>query len=103
MFEAAGIGAAVHREIQTAYPSEMLEEAGRLATWLQELAARYEEQVHIRIVAPQSLEGFFKSLRYRVHRYPAFIINRRKKYVGWEPATLECLLADMLPSGEEKV
>ena len=58
MFKAAGIDAAVHREIQTAYPSEMLEEAGRL-------------------------------------------INRRKKYVGWEPATLECLLADMLPSGEE--
>jgi hypothetical protein len=60
MFKAAGIGAAVHREIQTAYPPEMLQEAGRL-------------------------------------------INHRKKYIGWEPAALGWLLADMLPSGEEKV
>ena len=60
MFRAAGIGAAVHREIQIAYPPETLKEAGRL-------------------------------------------INRRKKYIGWEPATLEYLLADVLPSGEEKV
>ena len=102
MFEAAGIGRAVHREIQTAYPPEMLQEAGRLATWLQELSARYGEQVHIRVVAPQSLEGFFKSLRYRVRRYPAFIINRRKTYIGWEPAVMACLLADMLPSGKEQ-
>lgn len=60
MFKAAGIGAAIHRENQNAYPPEMLEEAGHL-------------------------------------------INRRKKYIGWEPAAPEWLLADMLSSGEEKV
>jgi hypothetical protein len=92
LFEAAGIGTAVHREMQAAYPPEILEEAERLATWLRDLSARYGEQLQIRIVDPQSVEGFFKSLCYQVRRYPTFIINRRAKYTGWEPAALERLL-----------
>jgi len=42
----------------------------------------------------QSMEGFFKSLRHWVRRYPTFIIDRRIKYTGWEPNVLERLLAD---------
>jgi hypothetical protein len=92
IFDVAGIGAAVHREILAAYPPKVLEEAQRLATWLQDVSAQYGEQLHIRIVDPQSVEGFFKSLRHRVRRYPTFIINGRTKYTGWEPAALERLL-----------
>lgn len=98
LFDTAGIGAAVHREIRTTYPPEMLKDVERLATWLGNLSARYGEQLHIRVVDPQSPEGFFKSLRYWVRRYPAFIINRRTKYTGWEPDALERLLADVVPS-----
>ena len=91
-FDAAGLGTPVHREIQAAYPPEVLEEAGRLATWLQDLSARHGEQLRIHIIDPQSLEGFFKSLRHWVRRYPTFIIDRRTKYTGWDRAALERLL-----------
>jgi hypothetical protein len=74
----------------------MLEEADRLATWLQELSAKYGERLHIQVVDPQSLEGFIKSLRYWVRRYPTFIINRRTKYTGWEPAALDRLLGQRM-------
>lgn len=96
IFGVAGIGASVHREIQAAYPPEMLEEAGRLATWLQSLSARYGDQLHIRVVDPQSMEGLFKSLRYWVRQYPTFIIDRRTKHTGWESDALERLLADAI-------
>ena len=96
LFDVAGIGVPIHREIQTSYPPEMLEEAERLATWLQDLSVRYRGRLHIRVVDPQSLEGFVKSLRYWVRRYPAFIINRRTKYTGWEPAALERLLEERI-------
>lgn len=92
LFDTAGIGASVHREIQAEYPPEMLEEARRLAAWLQDLAARYGEQLHIRVVDPQSPEGFSKSLRHQVRRYPTFLINHRTKYTGWEPAALDRML-----------
>ena len=94
LFDAAGLGASVHQEIQAAYPPEMLEETERLAAWLQDLSARYGEQIHIRVVDPQSPEGFIKSLRYRAGRYPTFVINRRTRYTGWEPAALDRLLKE---------
>ena len=99
MFDAAGVGASVRREIRAAYPPEMLEEAERLAVWLQDLSARWGERLHIRIVDPQSLEGLFTSLRYWVRRYPTFVVDRRTKYTGWEPAALERLLADRVSGG----
>jgi hypothetical protein len=82
----------VHREIQADYPPEVLDEAGRLAMWLQDLSARYGEQLCIHFIDPQSPEGLFKSLRYWVRRYPTFIIDRRAKYTGWDQAALERLL-----------
>jgi hypothetical protein len=97
LFAAADIGAPVRREIRSSYPPDMLEEAERLTAWLLELSARYGEQLHIRVVDPQSAEGLFKSLRYWVRRYPAFIIDRRTKYTGWEPITIEHVLADRIP------
>lgn len=101
LFDAAGIGAPVHQEIQTAYPPEILEEAEHLATWLQELTTRYGEQLHVRIVDPQSAEGFFKSLRYWIRRYPTFVVNRRKRVTGWDLANVEQLLADEISSHGE--
>ena len=99
IFGAAELGATVRREIRITYPPEMLKDAERLATWLADLSARYGERLHIRIIDPQSMEGFFKSLRYWVRRYPTFIINRRTKYTGWELAALERLLADRVING----
>jgi len=105
LFDVAGIGAPIHREIQTSYPPEMLEGAERLATWLQDLSARYRGRLHIRVVDPQSLEGFLKSLRYWVRCYPTFVINHRTKYTGWEPDALARLLAQQMaqdaPPGQE--
>lgn len=92
-----GVGAAVRRETRAAYPLEVLEEGGRLAAWLQDLSARYGGRLHVRVVDPQSPEGFFKSLRYRVRRYPTFVVNRRTRFVGWEPAAVERLLEDSIP------
>jgi hypothetical protein len=101
-FGAADIGAAVHREIRSAYPPRVLEEASRLAAWLLELSSEYGERLHIRTVDPQSLEGFVKSLRYWVRQYPTFIIDRKTKYTGWEPAGLARLLATVISKDERK-
>ena len=96
LFDAAGMGASVHREIQADYPPEILQDAERLGIWLQDLSARYSERLHIRVVDPQSPEGFFKSVRYWVRRYPAFVINRQIKHTGWETAALDRLLEEQM-------
>jgi hypothetical protein len=95
LFGTTGIGAEVRREVRSDYPTQMLEDGRRISDWLQGAAVRYGEQLRIRVIDPQSPEGFYKSLRYWVRRYPTFIINRRTKYTGWDPEALERLLADL--------
>jgi hypothetical protein len=95
LFQATGIGDQVRREMQAGYPPEILEQAARLATWLHELSTLYGERLRIRVVGPQSLEGFALSLRFWVRRYPAFILNGLT-VVGWDRAALDCLLADQM-------
>jgi hypothetical protein len=95
LFEAVDIGQPVRREMRAGYPSGIVEQAGRLATWLNELSARHGERLQIRVVDPQSLEGFALSLRYWVRRYPAFVLNGRV-VTGWDHAALELLLADQV-------
>ncbi|MBN1814803.1 MAG: hypothetical protein JXA14_23390 [Anaerolineae bacterium] len=99
LFDAAEVGAPVHREMQAAYPPEIVEQAQRLTDWLQGLSAQYGKLLHIHIIDPQSVEGFFKSLRYWIHRYPAFVVNQQKRVIDWNPAAVEKLLADEMAGG----
>jgi hypothetical protein len=99
LFDVAGIGAEVHRVLQANYPPKILEDAGRLAVLLQEPSARNANQ-NIQLIDPQSLEGFLKSIRYWIRRYPSFIINHRVKYIGWDAGELACLIADGVSSTE---
>lgn len=69
-----------------------MEESHRLAAWLEDLGARYGSRLSIRVIDPQSLLGFFKSLRHWVRRYPTFIVNGRQKHTGWERDALETIL-----------
>ncbi len=92
IFNHVGIGQQVHTEELDQYPQEIRQEATRLANWLSELAHRYGDQIHIRVIDTQSLEGLLKSLRYWVRRYPTFILDGREKIVGWDQAALDAAL-----------
>lgn len=49
--------------------------------------------------------GLFKSLRYRVRRYPTFVINGQEKYTGWDRETPGVLLQKQqkdIPTYREK-
>lgn len=78
------------------YPEEVREDYLFLSGWIKELSQKYRERILIRITDAQSLQGFYKSLRFRAFRYPAFIINGRKKYSGRDKLQLESLLQEEL-------
>ncbi len=76
------------------YPEEVKEEYLYLSEWIRELSRKYREKILIRITDAQSLQGFCKSIRYRAFRYPAFIINKRRKYTGKDKLRLESMLQE---------
>ena len=76
------------------YPPDLLQDHVRLSDWVMELSQRYGSGIQIRMIDPQSGLGLFKSLRHRVRKYPAFIVNGKTKYTGWDRAALEDLLQE---------
>jgi len=91
-FDQAGVGRQVHQEELEQYPEDFKEEAVRLGNWLLDLAQRYGDQVHIRVIDPQSPQGLLTSLRYWVRTYPTFIVDGRDRVSGWDAAALDAIL-----------
>jgi len=80
------------------YPEDVREDYLFLSGWIRELSQKYREKILIRITDAQSLQGFYKSIRYWAFRYPAFIINKRMKYTGKDKVRLDSLLQEELGS-----
>lgn len=74
------------------YPEDWQEDVRRLANWVYELADRYGNRILIKVIDPQSPEGLLKGLRHRVRRYPTWIVNGKKRLVGWDRQALEAAL-----------
>jgi len=91
-FEQSGIGQQVHNQILGEYPQGLLDEQQNLTTLVIELTNRFGDGISIHVIDPQSLPGIFKSIRHRVRKYPAFIIDGKELVVGWNRAALDYAL-----------
>lgn len=74
------------------YPQEWQDDYRRLTDWVYDLAERYGDGILIKVIDPQSPEGLLKSLRYRVRRYPTWIVAGQVQVVGWDRPALEAAL-----------
>jgi len=88
----AGIDQKVQREELNSYPEEMWRDYTRLSQMVRDLSARYGDGLRIVLIDPHTPVGLWKSLRHWVRGYPAFIVNGREKYVGWNPEAVDRLL-----------
>jgi len=79
---------APHERDLDEYPPEWQADYQRFSDVILDLSLRYGDSVMIRIWDPRSLQGLFKAIRYGVHRYPTFIVNRHKKVVGLDTSKL---------------
>jgi len=78
------------------YPAEWQADYQRLLEWVTALSTRYGDRLTIKVIDPHSTAGLVKSLRYRVRRYPTFIVGGRVRIVGWQRESLEAALDAVL-------
>lgn len=91
VWKEVGMGDPVHREqVRSALPEDLQDDYQALSAWAQQLADRACGRVAVKVVDAASVEGFIKSLRYRVRRYPTVIVHGASPYV-----TTDFALADM--------
>lgn len=74
------------------YPEDWKQATSYLAEWIREIASLYKHRIKIRVIDAQSPVGFWKQIRHRVFRFPAFIVDKQSTYVGWDPQELEVLI-----------
>jgi hypothetical protein len=80
------------------YPEDLKQDYLYLSDWIRELSRKYREKILIRVIDAQSLQGVYESIRHRVFRYPAFVINQKRKYTGRDKLQLEALLQEHMAS-----
>ncbi len=91
-FDQAGFDKKFHQKEVNEYPSDLKEEYAKLCEWMKELTRLYKHRLFIKLIDVQSFVGIYKSLRYRIRRYPTFIIEGKEVYTGWDKNQLESLL-----------
>lgn len=92
LFDKASLGQKFHQKEMDEYPSDIKEEFIQLSAWIRELSRLYKHRLTIKLIDAQSLLGIYKSLRHRIRTYPAFIVERKEIYFGWDKNQLEDLL-----------
>jgi len=83
VWQQTGTGRALREEqLQASLPADLMQEYQELSDWVVRMAETYGSRLRVKVIDAASLEGWFKSLRYRVRRYPAVIVDGRTKFLG---------------------
>jgi len=96
MFDSLGLRQNYHSSAIKEYPEEWKQAVDFLAAWIQELSKLYRHRIKIRVIDAQSPVGLWKQIRYRLFRFPAFIVDRKHTYIGWNAQELEALIDDRI-------
>ena len=96
IFSALGVKGDYRRDTTDEYPEDWKQIASQLSVWIKDISNLYRHRIHIRVIDAQSPLGFWKQLRYRLFRFPAFIVDENQTYIGWNPQELEALIDDRI-------
>lgn len=78
-----GMDNQIHEEqTQSSLPSDLAQDYQRISDWVREIFRVHCDQVVVKVIDVASVEGFFKTLRYGLHRYPAVIIDGKSRFGG---------------------
>ncbi len=89
-WRAAGVTNHLHREqVASSLPADLAQEYAAVSDWVRELFRKHCDRLSVKVVDAASLEGFFKTLRYGVRRYPAVIVGKQARFSGHVQETLK--------------
>lgn len=78
----------IHEEqVESSLPDDLMHEYQLVSDWVKELFRVHCDAVLLKVIDAASLEGVYKSLRYKARRYPAVIINGQSRFLGTQMLT----------------
>jgi hypothetical protein len=92
-FQEMGVGERVRRRAAAeALPDDLTREFQAVSDWVHALLVRHGRRVRVDVLDAASISGFLASVRHRVGRYPAVIVDGREKQIGLDFAALDPLI-----------
>ena len=98
ILDSVGVGPKLRNLSENEYPEDWKRAVAYLSEWLQEITNLYRHRLQIRVIDAQSPFGLWMQLRHRVFRFPAFIVDKKGTYVGWDTKELEALIDERIRS-----
>jgi len=78
-----GVDNRIHEEqTENSLPPDLAQDYQRVSDWVREIFHLHCDQVTVKVIDAASVEGFFKTLRYGVRRYPAVIVEGKSRFSG---------------------
>jgi hypothetical protein len=82
VWQQTGTSRHFHQEqVASSLPEDLKGQYQQLSDWVREIIAVYGDRVALRVIDAVSMEGWFKSVRYGVHKYPAVVIDGKEKII----------------------
>ena len=84
----------VHEEqLESSLPEDLRHEYQLVSDWVREMFRVHCDNIILKVIDAASIEGFYKALKYNARRYPAVIVNGKKRFMG----------SQMLSSASEEI
>jgi hypothetical protein len=82
-FQEMGIGGRNRqREAADALPEDLVREFQAVSDWVHGLLQRHGSRVRVDVLDAASIRGFLLSVRHRIGRYPAVVLDGRETWTG---------------------
>ena len=73
----------IHEEqLEGSLPEDLIKEYQAVSDWVQEMFRVHCDAILLKVIDAASIEGFYKSIKYRARRYPAVIVNKKTRFLG---------------------
>jgi len=88
-------------QVASALPADIAQEYQAVSDWVRKIFQLYCDQVIVKVIDAASVEGFWKTLRHGLRRYPAVVIGSKKISSGlnFSAAEDEILQLLQMPAG----
>ena len=73
----------IHEEqTESSLPKDLIIEYQAVSDWVQEVFRVHCDRIAVKVIDAASLEGLYKSVKYNTRRYPAIIVDQKKRFMG---------------------
>ena len=73
----------IHEEqLESSLPEDLIKEYQTVSNWVKEMFRVHCDNIVLKVIDAATIEGFYKSLKYNTHHYPAVIVNQKARFIG---------------------